>query len=148
MPLCFGFNFKPEEIFCSGDILYHGQPLGVIVADTFDLANYAATLIDVKYEKSDAPIVPTVKHAYDMKAKHTLFDIPKYYLTATEYGKETKHKLSGYFEMASTQAHFTMETHQCVCVPTEEGMDIYPSTQWMDTIQVGVAEMLKVPENR
>lgn len=30
-------------------VAFHGQPCGIILADTFDLANFAATKVDVTY---------------------------------------------------------------------------------------------------
>jgi hypothetical protein len=57
------------------------------------------------------------------------------------------HVIKGSFDIGS-QYHFTMETQQCVCVPTEDGMDVYPSSQWMDLTQAGIAQALAVPENR
>lgn len=49
--------------------------------------------------------------------------------------------------MASTQYHHYMETQQCVCVPSEDGMDIYSSSQWADTAHVAVSEFLNEPQN-
>lgn len=40
-----------------------------------------------------------------------------------------------------------METQQCICIPIEDGMDIYSSSQWADTAHVAVSEFLKLPQN-
>lgn len=74
-------------------------------------------------------------------------DVPKYNFKAKSYGNERKHKINGHFEMASTQYHHYMETQQCVCIPSEDGMDIYSSSQWTDTAHIAVSEFLKVPQN-
>ena len=50
--------------------------------------------------------------------------------------------------MGSTQYHHYMETQQCVCVPSEDGMDVYSSSQWIDTAQIAVSQCLKVPQHR
>lgn len=81
------------------------------------------------------------------KATNRLIDVPEFYLKASEYGSNIKHTVSGHFEIPSTQYHYHMETQQCLCVPCEDGMDIFSSSQWSDTVQVSVAEVLNVPEN-
>lgn len=95
----------------------------------------------------DEPIYPTIKDVLKAKATHRLIDVPEYYLKASEYGTNTKQTVSGHFEIPSTQYHYHMETQQCLCVPSEEGMDIYSSSQWSDTSQIAVSELLNVPEN-
>ncbi|MCE7060606.1 xanthine dehydrogenase family protein molybdopterin-binding subunit [Dyadobacter sp. CY343] len=43
-----GSPFRPLQ---DADILYNGQPIGLVVAETFELARYAATLMDIEYEE-------------------------------------------------------------------------------------------------
>lgn len=90
---------------------------------------------------------PTIIDVLKADAKERLYDVPEYYLKASEYGTEIKHTISGHFEIPSTQYHYHMETQQCLCVPSEDGMDVYSSSQWSDTCQVAISEVLKVPVN-
>ncbi|XP_041769473.1 xanthine dehydrogenase 1-like [Anopheles merus] len=150
MPASLG-NQEVEEIFCSGEVLYHGQPVGVIVAETFNQANHAATLVNILYERTTQPqpIYPTLKSLVDNQTKTRIFDEP---VTTTRRGSSYRVKVSaarkvtGRFEMAG-QYHYTMETQTCVCVPIEDGIDVHSSTQWVDLCQVAIASMLKVSEN-
>lgn len=150
MPLRFTMmNLKVEEVFCSDKLLYHGQPVGIVVAETFDLAYHAREFVKVEYkfDRDDEPIYPTIKEVMKAKALDRLIDIPEYYLKASEVGNDIKQSISGHFEIPSTQYHYHMETQQCLCVPSEDGIEIYSSSQWNDTAQVAVAEVLNVPVN-
>jgi len=40
-----------------------------------------------------------------------------------------------------------METQIAVCVPREDGMDVYSATQGMDMIQHAVSTTLNIPNN-
>lgn len=44
-----------EEIFLSADkpVLYNGQPIGLIVATTFNLANLAVKKVKISYRKPE-----------------------------------------------------------------------------------------------
>nr|CAD7197904.1 unnamed protein product [Timema douglasi] len=61
--------------------------------------------------------------------------------------EDVKYVIKGSFDLGS-QYHYTMETQTCLCVPIEDGMDVYPATQWMDLVQVAISEALNIPENR
>ncbi|CRL08599.1 CLUMA_CG021336, isoform A [Clunio marinus] len=149
MPLRFKmFNLKIEEVFCRDKLLYHGQPVGIVLAETFDLAYKARKFIKIDYsfDHDDEPIYPTIREVMKAKADDRLFDVPEYYLKASEYGNDKQHKISGHFEIPSTQYHYSMETQQCLVVPSEDDcLDVYSSAQWSDTNQISIAEVLNIP---
>ncbi|XP_058054256.1 uncharacterized protein LOC131205951 [Anopheles bellator] len=148
MPASLG-NTEVEEIFCSGQVLYHGQPVGVIVAETFEQAYQAAPLVNVIYEKAlSKPIYPTLKSLVDARRSQDRVFTPGASKRGSAYrvNVSATKKIAGRFEMTG-QYHYTMETQTCVCVPIEDGMDVHCSTQWVDLCQVAIASMLKVPEN-
>lgn len=72
----------------------------------------------------------------------------------SEYCKEPKLKnlksgrsIKGKFEIGG-QYHYYLETQCALSVPTENGIDLYCSTHWMDLIQVAVAEALNISNNQ
>lgn len=73
-------------------------------------------------------------------------DFPDFCKAASSIGSNIKHNIKGTFEIGS-QFHFSMEPQTCVCVPIEDGFDVYSSTQWMDATQIAVAEALGVSNN-
>ena len=42
--------FEPEEIFCSSVVKFHGQPVGIILANSSELAHRVAEFVDITYE--------------------------------------------------------------------------------------------------
>lgn len=95
----------------------------------------------------DEPIYPTFREVVKANATERFIDVPGYNSYATEHGSNTKHTITGHFEVPSSQYHHYMETQQCLCVPNDGEIDIYSSTQWSDTTQIAVSEMLNVPMN-
>uniref|UniRef100_A0A1L8DXU8 Indole-3-acetaldehyde oxidase n=2 Tax=Nyssomyia neivai TaxID=330878 RepID=A0A1L8DXU8_9DIPT len=149
-------NFSPialmggaEEIFCSGKVLFNGQPAGMIVADRFSVAYEAAKLVKITYEKpeglSDGKIYPTMKDVLAVRDT-SRYHMSKVFQKAESRGTEQSKKITGHFEIGS-QFHFSMETQTTVAVPNEDCLDIYCSTQWMDLVQMAIAEMLNIPES-
>uniref|UniRef100_A0A240PPU5 FAD-binding PCMH-type domain-containing protein n=1 Tax=Anopheles epiroticus TaxID=199890 RepID=A0A240PPU5_9DIPT len=145
-----GMNFffpDVEEIFCSGRVLFHGQPVGVIVAEQLEQAVRAAKLVKIIYERtSDEPIRPTIKAVLMHQTKDRIVDQPISSRAGPQAKVQMAQKLQGTLEMGG-QYHYTLEPQTCVCVPVEDGMDIYEATQWVDLSQVAIAAALKVPEN-
>ncbi|XP_058054257.1 uncharacterized protein LOC131205952 [Anopheles bellator] len=152
MPLKSEFSPNVEEILCSQRILFHGQPVGIIVATSFDIAQRAAKRVAINYsDSSSGPVYPTVKEVSDAQADDRIKQID-YGFTGADYSDHVGEKgvelleVMGTFESGG-QYHYTMETQTCVCVPLEDGMEVHSSTQAVTLTQIAIAQMLGVPEN-
>nr|XP_024214404.1 xanthine dehydrogenase-like isoform X2 [Halyomorpha halys] len=135
---------EDEELFCSGPVKYAGQPVGIIVAKTHDLAIKAAKMVKIEYSNEKKPLL-TVKEVLASG------DITRLFLSGvivpTKINVLFKHKINGEFELGP-QYHFTMELQTCLCVPLSDGMDIHTSSQFMDFVQKGVANVLGINLNK
>lgn len=154
MPLVEGVNhFFPigveaEEVLCSGKVLCHGQPVGVLVAETFEIANHAASLVDVIYSHPEGDVYATVEDVMNAEAVDRIMDRPNGQ-TGSRYNAAAigdKH-ITGKFYLGG-QYHYSMETQSCVCIPKEDGMDIYSSTQWLDQVSSSISLMLNIPQSK
>ncbi|XP_049838711.1 xanthine dehydrogenase-like [Schistocerca gregaria] len=140
------FSFTDEEIFCSGNVKYNGQPIGMIVAVSHNIAVEAAKLVKIDYDVVNKPIIH-LRDALTSGEKSRIMVIGEIKPTDPEKRKKMKHVIKGNFDIG-TQYHYTMETQCAVCIPMEDSIDVYPATQWMDETQIAISEVLKVPENR
>lgn len=92
-----------------------------------------------------APIISNLKQAIQAGFPRVQ-DSPEYCKKASKSGSNSVHKIKGKFEIGS-QFHFSLEPQSCVCIPIEDGMEVYSSTQWMDATQIAIAEALNVQNN-
>lgn len=130
-----------EEIFCSGVVQYFNQPIGLIVAESQELAEKAANLVRVSYNPGKQPLLTIPDVIKSDKANLDNEVHPK------SRGKNIKRVLKGQSELSS-QYHYHMETQCCNVVPTEDGLDLYPSSQWLDLSQTSAATTLNIPANK
>ncbi|XP_032686991.1 indole-3-acetaldehyde oxidase-like isoform X2 [Odontomachus brunneus] len=136
---------QDELLFAEKEIMYAGQPVGVIVAHTHDLANEAAKLVEVKYgETSKKKPIISIEDVISAKDEKRLLQTGS--RDAKEKGKNTKHVLKSTFQCGG-QYHYTMETQSCVCIPQEDSMDVYATTQALDMTQISIAQCLNVNNN-
>lgn len=127
---------------CSKKVKHYNQPLGIVVAETRIIAEKAAKMVKVKYINIKQPVLDIKEAKKDpLRTKLLLqfhaigkgFDVAK--VIKTEY------TLYG-------QYHFCMETMSCVTRPTEEGLEVFTTTQWTDVIQNMIGQALKLQLNK
>ncbi|KAF7271079.1 hypothetical protein GWI33_016039 [Rhynchophorus ferrugineus] len=138
-------QYVVEEVFCDKKVKYYSQPVGVIVALSHDIAIKAASLVKVSTTPPSTKPLFTIRDvlkAQDKsRIKHNTTFVPR------GKGKDVKKVIKGETYVGG-QYHFHMETHICVVVPTEDGLNVFPSTQWMDHIQGVIAQVLNMPSQK
>nr|QLI62141.1 aldehyde oxidase 10 [Streltzoviella insularis] len=139
------FMTANEEILCSEVVKFYSQPVGIIVADREKTANKAAKLVKIKYTATTNKPLLTIDDVITSPEKDKRLVIDKV-VEPTDIGNDVKHVVNGDFKM-DTQYHYYMETQTCVVKPTEDGMEVYSSTQWLDLTNVAVAECLNISVN-
>uniref|UniRef100_A0A182JVL3 Indole-3-acetaldehyde oxidase n=1 Tax=Anopheles christyi TaxID=43041 RepID=A0A182JVL3_9DIPT len=147
MPLEMGFP-EVEEIFCSGEVQFAGQVVGMICADSFELANYAVRKVRIEYKPAGNKIIlPTVQDVVDALDYSRVSDQP-YDRHGTRYhqAKEGTNTVTGRFDLCG-QYHGPLETQVSFCVPHADSMDVYCATQWLDHVQIAVSQALQVRES-
>jgi xanthine dehydrogenase/oxidase len=157
-----GAIHKDELLFrkVGGMVEAVGQPVGIIVAKTRELAQKAARMVKVEYAKSKpakasgeskAPIFTiedAIKEDSFYGESHTIAegDIDAA-LAQKGTGDEEVVVVEGQMRIGG-QEHFYLETNAAYCVPGENNaMDIVSSTQNPTKTQRFVASVLGVPEH-
>ncbi|XP_021699034.1 xanthine dehydrogenase isoform X2 [Aedes aegypti] len=144
----FSYGKEEEEIFCTEKVLYHGQPVGLILAESFELANRASKLVRIEYSEPDGPVLPTFKHVHQNSSANRIqpAGVP-------QSGRNYESISGGYYRVSGQvsfegQYHYTLETQSCICVPKEDGMDVYCATQDADHTLATIAGVLKLPQSK
>ncbi|ODM88520.1 putative aldehyde oxidase-like protein, partial [Orchesella cincta] len=162
------FLTQPDEIFIESRVRYAGQPVGLLVATDKYTAFEARSKVIVTYDNVQKPILDIresihTNAEFNAKMKEeTSLAFPcrginaqraKNLLMNISSPQQIDHEVNGdvitikgeFF--TPPQYHFHMETQICICVPNEDGMDVYSGTQHMDAVQAAVAGCLNVPNN-
>lgn len=135
---------KDEECFAAGKVVCVGQPVGIIVADSHDLAMAAADKVKIVYE--ELPSVITIQDAI----RENSFILPVHTILDGDIEKgfaESDIILEGEVNLGG-QEQFYFETNISLCIPQEGGLKVISSTQAATKTQSLVARVLGIDENR
>ncbi|XP_076459984.1 uncharacterized protein LOC143293041 [Babylonia areolata] len=139
------FPLPLEEVFCSGKVEYAGQAVGMILAETQVQADQAAKKVVVTYKDVQKPIL-TFEEAIEAQNFHPCYFSTKSIGEPEEALAQSAKQIEGEVRIGQ-QYHFYMETICSLCVPTEEGMEVFLTTQITDMAQVAIAGILNKPLN-
>jgi xanthine dehydrogenase YagR molybdenum-binding subunit len=130
----------------SAAIAFHGQHIGVVVAETFEQARYATSLVKVEYEKSAAK-VDFEKHRQEAvvpkekdKADAVRGDVESAFSNAA-------HIIEAVYE-TPIEHHQPMEPHATIAFWEGEKVTLYNGSQIINGAQTAAASTLGIqPEN-
>ncbi|KAJ9082725.1 hypothetical protein DSO57_1001796 [Entomophthora muscae] len=143
-----GIIAQDEEFFASREVHCVGQLIGLVLADTHELARRAADLVKVKYQPLE--FILTIQEAiqtnsfFPIERKLTKGDF-----TEDAFCGEDVVVISGECHVGG-QEHFYLETQGCLAIPKGENgeMELICSSQNITESQMETARALNFPANR
>ena len=131
-----------EPILAEGEVLFHGQPVFAVIAQTREAARRACKLAKIEYEER-----PFVTDIGDLDAEADKLVTPPLTLKrgdAHEAIAAAPHRLKGRRRVGG-QDHFYLEGHIALAIPGEDDdVTVHSSTQHPSEVQHMVAHALGV----
>lgn len=138
---------RSEPFLFSPDVRYHGEPVALVVAETFEAARHAASLVDVRY-------VPDAQAKFDLRANQSRAYKPK-----MANAGNAAHTSEGDFDSAFAAApvkldltyhlpyehNLPMEPHATQAVWEGEKLTLYSGQQLAGPAHSSVAKTLQIP---
>jgi xanthine dehydrogenase YagR molybdenum-binding subunit len=135
---------RPLQPFQDNQVHYHGQPIAVVVADTFERAIHAATLVRATYDEAKAILdfeAAASKHftPHEMETDRGTEEAPDYHRGDADNAlKEAPLTIEGTYSHPD-EYHNAMELHATVATWEDNQLTLYDKTQWVDNVQQQVA---------
>lgn len=141
-----GIMAVDEEIFASKEVVYWGQPIGAVVAESREQATHAAEKVRIEYE--EMPPVLTIEDALKLES---FIDgaVVKERGDVTEGFSRSDQVVEGTIGTGA-QEHLYLETTGAIGVPKREQHEIemFVTHQAPTFIQKSIASCLGIPFNR
>ena len=133
---------KGFKVFSDNIIRFNGQPIAIVVADTFERATYAASLVKAQYQKEE----PQTDLHKAIKSGAPL-DGPSYkdYVRGdADAWKNAPVKIEAEYEMPY-EVHSPMEMHGLTVKWEGEKVTVYEKTQTLYGTQGSIARVFGIP---
>jgi xanthine dehydrogenase YagR molybdenum-binding subunit len=131
---------QPLRVFYDETIYFSGQPIAIVVADTYERALYAASLVKVQYEK--AP------HATSLEANTSKSKTPRggeYKRGEADAYKTAPVKIEAEYTIP-IEVHNPMELHSTLAIWDGDNVTVYEKTQGVKSTQRSIMDAFKLKE--
>lgn len=143
---------RAEPYLFSPDVRWHGEPVALVVAETFEAARHAASLIAVQYAPDGSPRLELAAHVAEA------FKPESGQVNAGAPADTSEGDFDGAFARAPISIDSTyvvpyehnmpMEPHATLAVWEGDALTLYASQQGVAYARSTVAKTLQIPEER
>lgn len=134
-------NFQGLKVFANNLIVSNGQPIALVIADTFERAVHAASLVKVDYIKENAE-TDFDKNKFNDKL---LKPRPDYVRNQKDAWKSAEVSLEEEYTMP-IETHNPMEMHATIAVWEENKLTVYDKSQGPKGVQGELARLFALDE--
>ncbi|APA12942.1 hypothetical protein sscle_10g077120 [Sclerotinia sclerotiorum 1980 UF-70] len=146
-----GSIVKDEPFFADGKVFSHGQPIGLVYAESALQAQAAARAVRVEYE--DLPVILTIDEAIEANSYFPYGNSLKKGVAIEDKMDDVWASCDKVFKGTTRiggQEHFYLETNASMVIPNKEDgtYEVWSSTQNSMETQEFVAQVTGVPSSR
>lgn len=132
------------KVFSDNVVRFNGQPIAIVVADTFERATYAASLVKAQYKKEEhhTDLREEMKNAKPLEGN----SYKDYVRGEADAWKNAPVKIEAEYEMPY-EVHLPMEMHALTVVwDGPDKVTMYEKTQYLSGTQGSIARVFGIPE--
>ena len=138
----------PFRALMNDAIQFSGQPIALVLADTFEAAGYAASVIEVSYEAAshNVDFGAALKEKFLPEKKRSSYTPPKSRGDAAAAFANAPLKVDGEYHLA-TEHHNPMEMHASTVVLAADGtITVFDKTQGPQNTQTALCNIFGLPK--
>jgi xanthine dehydrogenase/oxidase len=137
---------QQEKLFADEHIDYAGQALGLVLAESLEQAIEASILVKITYKNIQQRPILSIKDAIEAQSFFPK-PVPDFVFgNAEDAITNAPCSIEGDVFL-DTQFPFYMENQNAFVEPTDDGFDVYCSTQWLNIVQNAVAQVLNLNDH-
>lgn len=120
-------------------IIHNGQNIGIAIAQTFEQATHAASLIDISYEETPAIIFPDDKRAQPRELEPLGINMGN----AQQAMESAEVRIRGTYT-TPREYNMPMEPHACIARWQDGKLTVWEPSQWVAGAQTEIAEWMGI----
>lgn len=138
-------QMRVPTVLQNADVHYNGQPIGLVVADTFEHATAAARLVHVQYDEARPVLDMDTAPKNPPEQVHPLGGERAYRRGDVDAALARAPVKIDRTYTTPLENHNPMEVHNCIAAWDGDKLTLYESTQGITSVRNSLAKMFNVP---